>query len=107
MEFGARPRVERLGGLTRGVTTRADVLLALGEPRGSGGAVMDPGASPEEIWLYEFVKTDGREITLHILLVFFDEDRYDGHLWFQSVDTARRSGSRAGDDGVAAGRGDE
>jgi len=107
MEFGARPRVERLGGLTRGVTTRADVLLALGEPRGSGGAAMDPGASPEEIWLYEFVKTDGREITLHILLVFFDEDRYDGHLWFQSVDTARRLGSRAGDDGVAAGRGDE
>lgn len=106
MEFGARPRVERLGGLTRGVTTRADVLLALGEPRGSGGAVIEPGASPEEIWLYEFVKTDGKEIALQILLVFFDGERYDGHLWFRSVEEVRRGVSQGRAAGTGPGRDD-
>jgi hypothetical protein len=93
MEFGARPRVDRLDGLTRGVSTQADVLLALGEPRGSGDAVIEPGSSPEEIWLYEFVSMEGREISLHILLMFFDEERYDGHLWFRSEERLRRAKS--------------
>jgi len=106
MEFGARPRVDRLAGLTRGVSTEADVLLALGEPRGSGGAIIEPEASPEGIWLYEFVKTDGKEITLHILLVFFDGERYDGHLWFRSSEEVRRGESREFDADTGPGRDD-
>ncbi len=96
MQFGARPKVDRLGGLTRGVSTQADVLLTLGEPRGSGGAVIEPGASPEEIWFYEFLRIRGKKMSLHILLVFFDGKRYDGHLWFRSDERVRRAKSWEG-----------
>ena len=89
LEFGARPRVDRLGGLTRGVSTKADVLLLLGEPRGAGGGQVSPESSPESIWLYEFTRAQGNDVSLEILLVFFDEDRYDGHLWFQSTEDVR------------------
>jgi hypothetical protein len=89
LEFGTRPRVDRLGGLTRGVSTKADVLLLLGEPRGAGGGHISPESSPESIWLYEFMRMQGNDVSLEILLVFFDEDLYDGHLWFQSTEDVR------------------
>jgi hypothetical protein len=89
LEFGTRLNVDRLDGLTRGVSTKADVLLLLGEPRGSGGAHVSPESKAEVIWLYEFMRMEGKEASLEILLVFFDEDRYDGHLWFRSVEEIR------------------
>jgi len=102
MEFGAPPNVDRLGGLTRGDSSKADVLLALGQPRGAGGALIEPGSEPADIWFYELVKTDGREVSVQILLVFFDGDSYDGHLWFRSAETLRGKRSQAllGGDGL-------
>jgi hypothetical protein len=63
--------------------------LLLGEPRGAGGGQVSPESSPESIWLYEFTRAQGNDVSLEILLVFFDEDRYDGHLWFQSTEDVR------------------
>jgi hypothetical protein len=37
---------------------------------------------PRSIWSYEYAELEGRQINLKMLLVFFEEDRYDGHLWF-------------------------
>jgi hypothetical protein len=43
-----------------------------------------------EIWLYEYYVSEGSKGSLALLLVFFDEDLYEGHLWFsgtQLIDT--------------------
>ena len=71
------------------MATKADVLLALGEPRGSGGARVSPDSEDEEIWLYEFMRINGKKVSLEILLVFLDEGLYDGHLWFRSTEKIR------------------
>ena len=82
MEMGAPPRLDRLAQLTPQVSTRNDVLLTLGEPRGYGGAQLDPGFSPQRVWLYEYNVSEGKNIQITMLLVFFSGDAYDGYMWF-------------------------
>ncbi len=95
IEFGSPPKIDRLADLTLGVSKKAEVQLALGEPRGHGVARLADGAlrravgrgtDKRELWFYEFTKLEGRRINLKILLVFFDDDRYDGHLWFAAAE---------------------
>ena len=79
--------------LQRGVTTKGDVLLLLGEPDGSGalggfdalrgGA----GSGPITSWYYERFDASilgGLEMEQDILLVFFEGDIVDGFLWFSN-----------------------
>ncbi|MBI2876416.1 MAG: hypothetical protein HYY20_06005 [Candidatus Tectomicrobia bacterium] len=83
---GSPPRVDRLETLQYGISSRADVLLALGEPRGDGAARLSAALPPWKIWFYEYNELDGRRIGLKLLLVFFDDqERYNGHLWFSSA----------------------
>ena len=85
MEMGAEPRIAALSTLSPGISSRSEVLLALGEPRGHGAVRIDPRPETRRgIWYYELVRTDGSEVSLKILLVFIDGDRYDGHIWFDS-----------------------
>jgi hypothetical protein len=87
IEFGAEPRTDSLQGLIIGESDKADVVVALGEPRGDGGAEFSRDAGkPREIWFYEYVRSDGKNVDLEILLVFFRDDRYEGHWWFSSTD---------------------
>ncbi|MEE8516524.1 MAG: hypothetical protein V3T02_07800 [Alphaproteobacteria bacterium] len=95
IEFGSPPKIDRLADLTLGVSKKAEVQVALGEPRGHGAARLADGAlrraigrgtDTREVWFYEFTKLEGRRINLKILLVFFDDDLYDGHLWFAGAD---------------------
>jgi hypothetical protein len=83
-----------LDGLTLGESTQADVVLALGEPRGEGGAVVSQEPIPREFLFYEYITSDGKRAELEILLVFMAMDRYDGHLWFAATDRIRQE-SRA------------
>jgi len=85
IKFGSPPRTDRLKTLRVGDTSTADVLLALGEPRGHGRARFSIDLAPRTIWFYEYSQTDGRQIALKMLLVFFKQERYDGHLWFSSA----------------------
>lgn len=104
IRYGSPPRTDRLGSLKLGESSTADVLLAFGVPRGHGAihhtarcsslVVVPPGCSPDriygtegtrKIWFYEYTVADGDRIDLNILLVFFDQDKYDGHLWFSSA----------------------
>jgi hypothetical protein len=91
-KYGSPPKVDRIGLLKRGMSVKSDVLAALGEPRGHGAARFHLLPTPREIWFYEYVESDGVRTKLKFLLVFFDADRYDGHLWFSSsslIDTVQ------------------
>lgn len=93
MSVGTPPRTDRLDGLTVGVSTLEDVLLALGQPRGSGAARSSSVLEPRKILSYEFMEAEGQRIGLKLLLVFILSDRYDGYLWFSSgqlIEEARR-----------------
>ncbi|SRR6266404_238560 len=89
--YGVKPQTDRLSQFVPGQTKAADILLSLGEPRGKGAAHPSPGLPPREIWFYEYVRSDGKTANLDLLLVFMNGDSYDGHLWFSSVDTFKKS----------------
>jgi outer membrane protein assembly factor BamE (lipoprotein component of BamABCDE complex) len=74
---------DKLTELTVGSSGKDDVRMALGEPRGPG-ATRHGRDRPDlrTIWYYEFVQIKGDQIGLKILLVFFDQEKYDGYLWF-------------------------
>ena len=87
--FGAKPQTDRLSALVRGRSTAADVLLALGEPRGRGAARFADQSDParRDVLFYEFVQSGGSVVNLKMLIVFMRDGMYDGHLWFSSVDS--------------------
>lgn len=84
MKCGSPPKVKEVGTLKPGISGKTDVLTALGEPQGYGAARHSPGMRPREIWFYDYMETEKQRIGLKILLVFFDKEIYDGHLWFSS-----------------------
>ncbi len=89
-------RIDRIeSDLQRGITTKGDVLLLLGEPDGAGAlggfdALRGPdgaGKGPITAWYYESSKSSilvGIEFELDILLVFFEGDVVDGFYWFSN-----------------------
>lgn len=84
MTFGSLPRVDRLESLKIGTSSAGEVLTALGEPRGQGQAKLDPNLPEQQIWFYEYMKSDGKKVQLKMLLIFMDRDVYAGHMWFSS-----------------------
>ena len=87
IEFGYQPNFERLDSLEIGISSKTDVLLALGQPRGEGAAEFNPQAGrPRRIWFYEYFRTINKDVDLTILIVLFEEDRYDGYWWFSSTE---------------------
>lgn len=83
--IGTPPPTDRLGTLTVGASTPQDVRLALGEPRGNGMARSSALREARQIWLYDHLRGERGKAGMTVLLVFFREDRYDGHLWFSSA----------------------
>ena len=83
--IGVPPPTDRLARLTVGTSTPQDVQLALGEPRGSGMARSSALKDARRIWVYEHVRGEAGKSGVTILLIFFREERYDGHLWFSSA----------------------
>lgn len=74
---------DNLALLEVGVSDEAAVHAALGAPRGHG--LMRHSAEQDArrpIWYYELIQFKDDQIGLKILLVFFSEGKYDGHLWF-------------------------
>ena len=70
------------------ISTKANVLEILGEPRNSGGALLPGHDSPRDMWVYYYEEgnlTDDRRI---FLFVFFKEGLYDGYKWFSSLQGA-------------------
>jgi hypothetical protein len=50
---------------------------------------MDP--TPRTIWSYEYAEAEGQRIGLKMLLVFLNQDRYEGHLWFSAATLLERT----------------
>jgi hypothetical protein len=91
MKWGTPPHIDRLSDLTPGVSKSADVLLALGEPRGHGKSrwalpskTYPNVSSAFDIWEYEYTAMEVTDVDLTILILFFKGDVYEGHLWFSS-----------------------
>ena len=78
---GRVPATEELARLEPGRSGRAEVRRLLGEPNGSGTVRWSPSDPEREIWAYGHaeIRLRHRESWL---LVFFEDDRYDGHLWW-------------------------
>jgi len=89
IQFGRMPDTSKLEtSLQPNISTKANVLEVLGEPRNSGGALLPGHDSPRDMWVYYFEEgslTDDRRI---FLFVFFKMGRYDGYMWFSSLPRA-------------------
>ncbi|HUZ75433.1 MAG TPA: hypothetical protein VMU87_20815 [Stellaceae bacterium] len=77
--------------LKLGSATQADVRAALGEPFAKGSAMMPFHDRPHLTWTYfaerSTVSTGSGNMDerLEYLFVFFDGDRMDSYLWFDSA----------------------
>ncbi len=80
--------------LKRGVSTKIDVRVLLGEPNGHGECFLPGQKEPREVWFYEdmavgeFHKMGELlfvDVRQQILLVFFEGERFDGYLWTSNV----------------------
>ena len=73
--------------LRTGDSTQADVRQALGEPFGTGRALMPFHESPRTVWSYIYqggsfnVGSGESDSNLQLLFVFFAGDRFDGYMW--------------------------
>ena len=94
LEIGTPLVLNGLESLELNQSTRADVLLALGQPRGYGSGVSIEAPDLRDILFYEYMKAEGRTAELEIMAIFLRNDRYDGHLWFASTERIR-TGDRA------------
>ncbi len=113
LKWGSLPKIDGLKSLRVGVSTVSEIRETLGEPRGYGGlhhtadptpwirsyteasadriglkAPVDP--TYRKIWFYEYAEATELNlyeyrIGLNFLLIFFLDDRYDGHLWFSAT----------------------
>jgi len=90
VHYGSPPHIDRLAKLQLGQSSSADVLLSLGEPRGHGVARLAPDMEAEQVWFYEYVVSDGKNVALKMLLVFVRQDVYDGYLWFSSAELIQK-----------------
>ena len=92
---GAFPDVSRIeSDLKRGVSTKIDVQRLLGAPNGLGNSLLPPDSGPREVWFYEDVASTGMrsgedvtwvDLRQQILLVFFEQEKFDGFMWFTGV----------------------
>lgn len=79
---GVAPNIDHLEELSPGVSTAADILRLLGEPRGRGVARMTADFEPRDVWFYEQLQLKAEDQFLRMLLVFVKDGLYDGHLWY-------------------------
>jgi len=84
---GRRPDVQLLEkNLRLRESTSAEVLRVLGEPFGKGKAMIPVlQSTPKELWSYYYEEASMKDARRIFLFVFFDQDRYDGYMWFSSL----------------------
>jgi len=74
--------------LTRGISTKADVLKVFGKRDGFGTVLMPSDPIIREMWYYEDIKFSqgfdfiNKEQRIKILLIYFKDGVYDGYMWF-------------------------
>ena len=96
MEFGYPVAYRALAGLVPGETTHAEILLALGEPRGAGALRVAQYERPRDALFYEYIKASGSRAQVEILIVLMQDQRFDGYMWFGSSARVKREGTVPG-----------
>lgn len=84
-KLGRMPDTSRLESLKLKTSTKSEVLEALGSPKGGGRSQFPPEERPRELWYYYYEEGTLKDSQRIFLFVFFDEGRYDGHLWFSTL----------------------
>jgi hypothetical protein len=86
LRIGTRPDTAVLEEkLHAGKSTDKDVIAALGLPDGKGKAMLPIDKVPKELWSYYYEEGSFKDARRIFLFVFFDQDRYDGYMWFSSL----------------------
>jgi hypothetical protein len=73
--------------LHSGNSTQIDVRKMLGEPFGTGRALMPFQDTARTVWTYSYqrgsmdIGSGESDTDMLMLFVFFDGDRYDGYIW--------------------------
>lgn len=78
-----------------GASTRNDVQTLLGNPNGYGGALLPTDQRLHDVWFYNFIestatvsqRTGSMNLQMDFLLIFFENEVYDGHMWFKDFTT--------------------
>ena len=92
IQFGRMPETSVLEtSLQPGISERSDVSNILGAPRTIGGAWLAGHDSPRDMWVYYYEEATLSDAQRIFLFVFFREERYDGYLWFSSLQNASLS----------------
>ena len=96
LSSGAPPPIQALATLRLHVSTRAEVLAALGPPAGHG-AMAIAGAPDEEVLVYQAHGARDGAAEEARLLVFIDHasGRYGGYLWYRDATVMSPLGSQS------------
>lgn len=78
--------------LRLGRSTSKEVMTILGKPYSTGKSMLSfDGHKPRTVWVYYYDEGAVQGSTVYhglhrmFVWVYFDEDRYDGYLWFSSL----------------------
>ena len=86
IRMGQRPDIAALEkSLRMGESTSKDVIALLGEPFGRGRIMLPIDPKPRTMLAYYYAEADLQDNRGIYLFVHFDEDRYDGYMWFASL----------------------
>lgn len=86
LRMGQRPNTAALEkNLRLWESTPVDARAVLGEPNGKGRALLPIDPRPKTIWSYYYEEGDMKDSRRIFLFVFFDQDRFDGYIWFSSL----------------------
>ena len=102
---GTKPDVSTLEDVLKiGQSSEADVLAALGAPSGKGKEMLPIGQEwgtannyhqkQRTMWSYYYEEGNLKDDRRIQLFVFFDNDRYDGYMWFSSLPEASSQASK-------------
>ena len=82
---GRLPDTAKLDSLSKGTSTRDDVLRAFGPPKGTGRALFPHEERPRDVWSYYYEESTSSDSQRIFLFVLFDGERYTGSMWFSSL----------------------
>ena len=82
---GVPPDITALGAQLRShESNQQEVLSVLGRPYGEGRALMPFDTRAKTVWTYYYEEGTLEDFRRTFLFVFFEDNRFDGYLWFSS-----------------------
>jgi len=86
MQYGEPVKYKMLENLTPGKSSIDEVKSVLGAPRGQGAARFSAKMDVNTVWYYEYIHSDMKQVKSQILMVYFYQNIYEGHMWFSAAE---------------------